>query len=55
MGRITVEIEQVVEVEGRGGKGKVSVVGMINGEELSGGRSHQSTEDLVERPLQPVR
>jgi hypothetical protein len=55
MGRIVVEIGQVVEVEGRGGNDKGSVASMANGDELSGCRSHQSTEDLVEKPVQGIQ
>jgi hypothetical protein len=50
MGVITVQVDQVVEVERQGGNGRSSEASTMNGEELSRGRSHKSTEDLVERP-----
>lgn len=47
LGRITVQVGQVREVEG--GRGHGSVVSTTHGDGLSRGGSYRSTEDLVER------
>ena len=48
-GRIIVQVGHVVDIGTEDGNGRGSNASTINGEELSGGRSNKSTEDLVER------
>jgi hypothetical protein len=48
MGRITVQVEQVVEIEREDGNGRGSDASTTNSEDLSRGRTNKSTEDLVE-------